>query len=126
MQTHVVVNYTDITPYIVDGSYDVNYSDASESWQDGNMVEHRIIVSEKVSGSFQVVCSNRSGFITLEDFLALWNGAVNLGVVTLGCWVLNKGTFEAIECYFEIKNADHILSADGDFIDVLKITIKER
>lgn len=126
MQTHVVVNNTDITPYIVDGSYKINAEDSSESWEDGNKVEHRIVVKEKVKGSFEVVCSNRTGSITLANFLSTWNGAVSNKVVTLGCRVLNTGAFEAINAYFKIENTLHDLAADGSFIDKLKITITER
>lgn len=122
----VVVNNADITNYIVEGSYKMDSSDASESWKDGNMVEHRVIVATKINGQFQVACSNRANSITLNDFLALWNGAVNNGVVTLGVYVLNKGTFEAIEAYYEIENVKHDRAGDGSFIDVLEIKIKER
>lgn len=126
MRTHLVVNNTDLTAHIVSGSYDVNSEDQYESWKDGNYREHRIIVTSKVSGSFDIACSNRTGSITLAEFLDLWNGAVDNGVVTIGLYVPNKDKFEALEAYFDIETKDHILSGDGNFIDVLKITIKER
>ncbi len=126
MQAQVVVNDTNITPFIVEGSYNVNSEDSYESWKDANMVEHRVVIAEKISGSFEVVCSNRSNSITLADFLSLWDGAVDNKVVTLGCYVLNKGVFDAFECYFEIKNTKHDLAGDGSFIDVLEISITER
>lgn len=126
MQTQVVVNNTDITPYIVEGSYKVNAEDSYESWKDANMVEHRVVIAEKVKGSFEVVCSNRTGSITLSDFLTLWGGAVDNKVVTIGCRVLNTGKFEALECYFEITCGKHDLAGDGSFIDVLEIKITER
>ena len=122
----VVVNNADITNYIVEGSYKMGSSNASESWEDGNKKEHRVIIATKISGQFQVVCSNRANSITLNDFLALWNGAVTNGVVTLGVYVLNKGTFEAIEAYYEIENVKHDRAGDGSFIDVLEIKITER
>ena len=123
MKTHIVVNNTDLTPYIVDGSYDVNASDTYESWQDGNFKEHRIIVTSKVSGSFKIGCDVE---LSLADFLETWNGAVDNGVLTIGLYVSNKDSFEALESYFDIKNEDHILTAGGKWIDVLNIKIKER
>lgn len=126
MQTQVVVNNTDISEYIVADSYNVNQEQESESWKDGNKREHRVIVTHKVNGSFQVACSNKRRSIPLTDFLALWNNAVVNEVATIGVRVLNTGAFEAIECYFEIKNVQHDLSADGTFVDVLEITITER
>lgn len=122
----VVVNNTNITNYIVEGSYHMDSSDTYESWKDGNMLEHRVIIAQKIKGKFQVVCSNRSNSITLTDFLTIWNGGVNNGVVTIGVYVLDKGVFEAIEAYYSIENVKHDRAGDGSFIDVLEITITER
>lgn len=122
----VIVNNTDITNYIVEGSYQMNSSDSYESWKDGNMKEHRIIVAQKVKGKFQVVCSNRSNSILLADFLALWNSAVVNGVVTLGVYVLDTNTLEYIEAYYNIESARHDRAGDGSFIDILEITLTER
>lgn len=126
MRTHLVVNDTDLTAFVVSGTYDVSSEDQYESWKDGNYREHRIIVTSKVSGSFDIACSNRTGSITLAEFLDLWDGAVDNGVITMGIYIPNKDKFEAIEAYYEIKPKDHILSGDGSFIDVLTITIQER
>ena len=123
MKTHIVVNDTDLTPYVVNGSYNIRASDTYESWQDGNFKEHRIIVTSKVSGSFKIGCDSE---LSLADFLETWNGAVDNGVLTIGLYVSNKDSFEALECYFDIKNEDHILTAGGKWIDVLNIKIKER
>lgn len=126
MRNHLTVANQNLTPFIVDGSYDIQTDDQSESWNDANMLEHRVIISTKVTGSFQIVCSNRANSITLADFLALWESAVDNGVVTLGLYVPSRNSFEALNCYYEIKSSEHILTADGGFIDVLTISLKER
>lgn len=126
MRNHLTVSNTNLTPYIVDGSYDIQTENKYESWNDANMVEHRVIIATKVFGSFQIVCSNRANSITLADFLTLWEDAVDNGVVMIGLYVPSRDSFEALNCYYEIKSSDHILSADGNFIDVLTIEIKER
>ena len=126
MKTHLVVNNTDLTGYIVAGSYNIDSSDEYESWKDGNFREHRIIVTSKVSGSFEIVCSNRTGSITLADFLETWDGAVDNGVVTLGLYIPTRDKFELLEAYYDIVNKEHILSGDGNFIDVLTIKLQER
>lgn len=126
MRNHLTVANQNLTPYIVDGTYDIQTDDQSEKWNDANMLEHRVIISTKVTGSFQIVCSNRANSITLADFLALWESAVDNGVVTLGLYVPSRNSFEALDCYYEIKSADHILTADQEFIDVLTISLKER
>lgn len=120
----VVVASTDITNHIVSGSYKINASDQYESWNDGNGVEHRVIVRSKISGSFDFVCCDKT--ITLSSFLSLWNSAVNNGVVTLGCTVLNTGQFEAVNAYYKITNKEHIKKGDGQTVDVLTIEIQER
>lgn len=124
MQTHITVNSVDMTPYVVDGSYDVVSNDSYESWKDGNFVEHRVIVTSKVEGSFEIVCSDKT--ITLSDFLTAWNAAVSNGVVTIGLYVPTLNSFQALECYYEIENPDHIKKMDDTFVDVLKIKVKER
>ena len=50
MQRHLLINGVDYTPYIVDGSYAIDSEDVYESWDDGNRVEHRIVVTQKVVG----------------------------------------------------------------------------
>lgn len=122
----VVVNNTDITGYIVAGSYKMYQQEESESWKDGNMMTHKVVVTQKVTGSFQVACSNKRRSITLSDFLTLWNSAVNNHVASIGVRVLNTGSFEAIECYYTIKPVQHVLSADKTFVDVIEISISER
>lgn len=124
MQTHLTVNGTDMTDYIVDGSYNVKTVDAYESWKDGYLVEHRVIVSSKVEGEFSILCSDKT--ISLADFLTAWNAAVSNGVATIGLYIPTSNSFEAIECYFEINNPEHIKRTDDTFVDVLTITVKER
>lgn len=120
----VVVGGIDITNYIVTGSYNINAVDQYEGWQDGNGVEHRVIIRSKVSGSFEIGCCSKS--ITLSDFLDAWDSAVDNGVVTIGCTVLNKNTFEALEAYYEITGKDHIKKGDGQIIDIMSVKIQER
>ena len=122
----VIIDNTEITNYIVEGSYKMNAADSYESWEDGNFVEHRIIVTKKVSGEFDVVCSNRANSITLANFLALWTNAEDNGVVTIGVDVLNEGAFRAIDAYYSITNKSHNRAGDGSMIDVLTIKITER
>lgn len=122
----VIINSTEITNYIVEGSYNMNADDSSESWEDGNFVEHRVIVKKKVSGQFDVVCSNRANSITVANFLALWSAADNNGVVTIGVDVLNEGAFKAVNAYYSIQNKSHNRAGDGSTVDVFTVKITER
>lgn len=124
MQSHLIINNVDYTDYIVSDSYNINASDIYESWQDGNMVEHRIIVTTKVKGSFKLACSEEG--LTVSDFLTALNGVTVNGVATIGLFVTNKSAFEAIECYYEVVSAQHIKSTGDKFYDVLEVKITER
>ena len=126
MRNHLTVSNTDLTGYIVDGSYKMDTKDAYESWEDGNMLEHRVIVTSKVEGSFEIGCSDNRGGISLERFLSLWDQAVDNGVATIGVYVPSLNQFKAISCYYTITSKSHDISAGGQIIDVLSVSIKER
>lgn len=120
----VVVGGVNITNYIIAGSYNINAYDQYESWQNGNGVENRVIVRSKASGSFEIGCCDKT--ITLSDFLAAWNNAVDNKVVSIGMTVLNTNRFEALEAYYEITCKEHIKKGDGKIIDVMSVKIQER
>ena len=46
----IMVGTTEITDYIVDGTYEMDAEDTYESWKDGNARQHRVIITSKVSG----------------------------------------------------------------------------
>ena len=123
---NIIIGQTNITDYIVNDSYTMDASQVYETWQDGNYVEHRVIIAEKVQGSFEVVCSEKTGSITLADFTDIIETAADNGVITCNVYVTNKGVSEAIDAYYTIENKQHTLTADGGFVDVLEITLKER
>lgn len=125
MRSHLIVNGTDLTDHIVKDSYSVYREDVYDSWNDGNMLEHRIIKASKVKGKFKIVC-NPDKF-TIANFLTVWNSAVDqYGVITLGAYVVNTDTFEALQCYYKITPSKHIKSMGGKLYDVLEIEITQR
>ena len=122
----VVVGGQDITKYILRDTYKMDSADSYESWKDGNFVEHRIVVTDKVSGSFDICLCDKTGQLSFDDFLDLWNSAVNNRVVTIGVYVTNKNTFEVLSAYFVLSSKEHIKKGDGEIIDILTIAIQER
>ena len=124
MRSHLIVSGTDLTAYIVDGSYKMDTKDAYESWEDGNMLTHRVVVTSKVEGSFDIGCAEST--ITLADFLAKWQAAVVNKVATIGVYVPSLDKFRVVSCYFSITSKEHIVTASGKLIDVLTIKIEER
>lgn len=126
MRTHIVINSVDYTPYVVEGSYKIGTKDSYESWNDGNMLEHRIIIAQKITGSVQLVCSEMPRGRLASDFLNDIEAATDNGVLTIGVFVPSLGTFKAINCYYSLENTSHIKSIGGKFTDVFELQIKER
>lgn len=126
MQRHLILNGVDYTPYIVEGSYKIDSDDVYESWNDGNMVEHRIVVTSKVSGSVQLLCSELGRWPKVSELLADINAATDNHVLTCGVYVPSRGAVEAINCYFNLVSSSHIKSLGGKLTDVFTLEIKER
>lgn len=123
---NIIIGQTNISDYIVHDTYKMDAKSQYESWMDGNYVEHRVIVTEKVEGSFDVVCSNLDGSITLADFMDIIANAENNGVITCNVYVTNKGAAEAIDAYYTVTSKEHTMKADGTFVDVITVALKER
>lgn len=48
------IGTTDITKYILSGTYEVNEENILKEWTDANQVVHRNIIRQKIKGSFQL------------------------------------------------------------------------
>jgi len=119
----ITINGHNIAPYIVEGSYQMDAEDQYLSWQDGNFTEHRIIVTSKVKGSFDIACRDD---LSLSDFMSYVTGGEVNGIILCGVWVTNKGVNKAINAYYTITNKTHDLTAEDDYVDVLTVELKER
>ena len=127
MQTQLKINNTNLTPYIIDGSYSVESEDVYESWKNANYLEHRVIIASKVSGSCEIVCGNKRNAITVASLLSAISAATTAtGVTTVMLWVCNKGQLMTIDCYLKVEAVRHETRSNGEFIDVLKLTFTER
>lgn len=119
-----IVNETDITEYINPKTYKMNAEKTYESWLDGNYKEHRIYTRSKVKGSFEIALYGQNNMHT-QDFLELWNGAVNNEVVTIMLYVQNLDQNSAIQAYFEFDGTFHREMINGEYCDVLTVNIEE-
>lgn len=126
MKTHLVINGVDYTPFIVEGSYKINTVEQYESWKDANMVEHRVVVTSKIKGSVQILCSEEGNWPEVSEYINDLNGATNNYVLTCLVYVPSLGKSEAIECYYENENINHIKSIGGKFSDIFELKISER
>lgn len=125
MTGQAIIGSTDITNLIVDGSYKMDLEPSFQSWEDGNYVEHRIYARQKIRGEFEVALGSKAGK-TLPQFMTILNNATNNNVTTAAFYVTNKGSVEAVNAYVTLTNKEHILTADGSFIDVVSVEITER
>lgn len=124
MKTHLTVYNTNLTDYIVPDSYEVYEEDVYKSWEDGNMVEHRVQIAKKVKGKFKIRCSEDT--LPLSQFLDKWNHTITNGYAQIGVYVINKDSFQAVQCYYAIRPAQHVKSIGGQLYDVLEVEITQR
>lgn len=120
-----MINGIDITDYINEKTYKMNQGKVYESWQDGNYREHRIYTRTRITGSFEVALYGKNAMLT-QDFLDLWNSAVNNNVITILVYVQNTNKNELIEAYYEFEGTFHRKLLNGKYCDVLNVTIEER
>lgn len=121
-----VVNSTDITDYIIKDTYEVNSEPVYTSWEDANYVEHRVYVRDKVRGSFEVITFGTTPRTALVAFLNILKAATSNNVLTIGLYVENEGTFQALNCYYTVESTQHSVTDDGRYVDRAKISIEER
>lgn len=121
----IFIGSNNITDIVVVDSYKMDKTQEYESFNDGNMVSHRIITAEKISGQFNVVLSEKNN-CTLEQFTNIWNMAVTNGCVLATVYVTNTGKIETINAYYSITSQQHTLTACGTYLDILEIKLEER
>ena len=121
-----VVNSTDITDYIIKDTYEVNSEPVYTSWEDANYVEHRVYVRNKIKGSFEVITFGDAPRVALVDFLNILKAGTVNNVLTIGLYVQNEGTFQALNCFYTVESTQHSVTADGRYVDRAKISIEER
>lgn len=125
MNTLVIVNGTDITPYIEWKSYKISATEMFESWRDGNYVEHRVYTRSRMQGSFKVWLAGVDDMDT-DAFMALWNGATNNHITTLAVYDQTSNSMKAIEAYCDITPSSHKEMVNGDYFDIFTIKVEER
>lgn len=126
MKTHLVINGVDYTPFIVEDSYKINTVQKEESWEDGNRVTHKVVVSTKVTGSVQILCSEEGNWPEVADYLSDLAEATDNYVLTCLVYVPSLGANKAVECYYTNDNVSHIKSSGGKFTDIFELKITER
>lgn len=125
MNSLIIVNNTDITPYIDWKTYQSAEEQMYESWRDGNYVEHRIYTRSRLKCSFKVWLCGMNDMDT-DAFMALWEGAVNNNVIMLAAYDQNANSMKLINAYYTITPSDHKEMMNGNYFDVFNIEVVER
>lgn len=115
---------TDITKYIIKDSYDINSEPVYQSWQDGNFREHRIYTRDRIEGDFEVIFFDEDNG-SYEDFLELLAGSTSNHLTTMGLFVLNDSSFEALQAYVQITAKQHAETSDGRMVNKMTLKIEE-
>lgn len=115
---------TDITKYIIKDSYDINSEPVYQSWQDGNFREHRIYTRDRIEGDFEVIFFDEDNG-AYEDFLELLAGSTSNHLTTMGLFVLNDSSFEALQAYVQITAKQHAETSDGRMVNKMTLKIEE-
>lgn len=121
----VIIGSHDVSNFVVAESYQMDSEATYESWLDGNKMQHRSGNVEKVNGNFNVVLCANTG-CTLAQFVQYMEDATTDGITYAAVYVTNKGTVEAIDCFYKLTSEEHILLADGTFLDVVNVELTER
>lgn len=95
------IGTTDLTKYIEDDSYNVVNEPEFEEWKDGNYNKHRIYVRDRIKGTFNVICSNKT--ITKENFLSLLKNNTTNNKLMCHVYVTNKNEEKIIECFYSME-----------------------
>lgn len=125
-ETLAVVNSTNITDYIIKDTYEVNSEPIFTSWEDANYVEHRVYVRNKVRGQFEIITFGDTPRTALVDFLNILKAGTVNNVLTIGLYVQNQGTFQALNCFYTVESSQHDKTTDGRYVDRAIINIEER
>ena len=120
----IIIGLRDITDLVVVDSYKMDSTQLYESFDDGNRVEHRIPISDKVDGQFEVALSDKN--CTIEEFMNLWREAETNGYVMATVYVTNRGVMKTINAYYTMTSKKHERTAKGTYVDVLEIKLEER
>lgn len=118
------INTTDLTAYVDIQNHKVNSSPVYETWTDGNYIEHREIVRQKISGKTKL------GFETMTDFnafLALLSSEQNLnGYYPITVYVNNTNTEAVINAFLELEGEAKWNIVNGRQWIVQTVTITQR
>lgn len=123
-ETLAIINGVDITKHIIKDSYDINSEPLFESWKDANFREHRIYTRKKIKGEFDVIFFDEDNG-AYQAFLSTLASATVNNLTTMGLFILNDSSFEALQAYVTLSAAQHAVMSDGNMVNKMTVKIEE-
>lgn len=99
----VKIGNVDFSRNVLTGTYEVNAYDVYQKWTDANQVEHRDVVRQRVSGSFDLK------FLTEEDYASFIEtvkaNKASDGTLPVSLYVVNENEQRETKVYFKMGPA---------------------
>lgn len=115
---------TDLSPAADIQNWNVNQVDVWQEWTDGNWIDHREIVRQRVEGSFKLGFKTAAAW---NDFTALLDAARNVaGYYALQVYVNNTASTETVDAFLEISAANKWDLVNSRFWRVVDVKLTER
>lgn len=116
----VILNQNDITQHIENDSYDMIAEPIFEEWQDANRLNHRVNIRQRISGKFNVICSEKTG-LTTENFLnSLREKTSSDGSLDLTVYVVNTNKMSNLQCFYKVDVSKHT-----DEVTIFTVALEE-
>lgn len=102
--TFLQIGSTNVTGWINPQTYQVNSEDVYSTWTDGNWVDHRVVVRQRVSGECEAGFSKAADFAAFRQLLDSERQAD--GYYTITCYVNNTGETVTIQAFLDVEGED--------------------
>ena len=122
--TFFQIGSTDLSAFADIQNFNINQDDVFQDWTDGNWIDHRDVVRQRITGSFQL------GFKRSADwtaFLALIAAEkLTAGYFPVTVYVNNLGAPRTINAFLDLKAAAKWDLLNERFWKVVTVTLTER
>ena len=125
LQTLFVINTTDFSSGIVDGSYNVSNEEVYREIEDANYKTHRKYLRDRIQGSFKIFFRTMAEYETFTGTIAAVKSQTD-ATVPVTVYDTKSGTTKNINAFLDFKP---VIALDGllrPFMKPFEITIKER
>lgn len=108
-------SWVDFTDCIVAPTYDVNYEDVNEDWEDANYVTHRIVPRSKVTGSLELQFDSKYRFNQLLKLIKKNRQVNGLGYIRLKLQINNDLDLDSGTGVGDDLETKRCISYEGSF-----------